>query len=201
VYQATGNIEINICCVCTVDGIYHYTVKDGLSIRAIKKKHTCWTNCINKPHLFCQTVLVIWYFVFSVIRFLYWHACWGPKYRLKHVQTCVVFNEVSVVYLVMNTMGWLPQRLLYWVSVKLFLLIEQCNIEVSLLHCASVMSCCTFSKSYISFKLSEYYNLPLDKQHCCHHMEELSSWLFTLNAYLPWWSNYKNVYVRLISWY
>jgi len=58
------------------------------------------------------------------------------------------------------------------VCVKFFF-IEQCNVEVSFLHCAFIMSCCTFSKTYISVKLSECYSLPLDKQHCCHHMEEL----------------------------
>jgi len=32
--------------------------------------------------------------------------------------------------------------------------IEQCNVEVSFLTRAFIMSCCTFSKTYISVKLS-----------------------------------------------
>jgi hypothetical protein len=51
------------------------------------------------------------------------------------------------------------------VCVKLFFLIEQFNVEVSFLRCALVVSHCTFSKTYISVKLSECYNLSWDKQH------------------------------------
>jgi hypothetical protein len=40
--------------MCTMDDIYHSTIKDGLLIRAVKeKKCVVLTVLTDKPHLFC----------------------------------------------------------------------------------------------------------------------------------------------------